>query len=189
MEVFRLKKYDLDDVKRLIDLANKNDLNVLEIETKKGRRIRIEKNNTQVSVQAPSVAAAPAVPAAPATAPVMAVAPAAVAAPAPQPEAAPPVAVAAPAPQPEAAPPVAPSVPQGKTIDAPMVGVFYQAPSPDAEPYVKVGQSVKKGDTVCIIEAMKLMNEIQAEQDGIIAEILVKNGEIVEYGKPMFVIQ
>ena len=173
MEVFRLKKYDLDDVKRLIDLANKNDLNVLEIETKKGRRIRIEKNNTQVSVQAPSVAAAPAVPAAPATAPVMAVAPAAVAAPAPQPEAA----------------PVAPSVPQGKTIDAPMVGVFYQAPSPDAEPYVKVGQSVKKGDTVCIIEAMKLMNEIQAEEDGIIAEILVKNGEIVEYGKPMFVIQ
>ena len=174
MEVFRLKKYDLDDVKRLIDLANKNDLNVLEIETKKGRRIRIEKNNTQVSVQAPSVAAAPAVPAAPATAPVMAVAPAA---------------VAAPAPQPEAAPPVAPSVPQGKTIDAPMVGVFYQAPSPDAEPYVKVGQSVKKGDTVCIIEAMKLMNEIQAEEDGIIAEILVKNGEIVEYGKPMFVMQ
>lgn len=167
MEVFRLKKYDLDDVKRLIDLANKNDLNVLEIETKKGRRIRIEKNKTQAPVQAPQMAAAPVMPVAPVAAP-----------------------VAAPAPQPEvAAPASAPSAPQGKTIDAPMVGVFYQAPSPDAEPYVKVGQSVKKGDTVCIIEAMKLMNEIQAEEDGVISEILVKNGEIVEFGKPMFVIR
>ena len=70
-----------------------------------------------------------------------------------------------------------------------MVGVFYQAPSPDAEPFVKVGQSVKKGDTVCIIEAMKLMNEIQAEEDGVITEVLAKNGEIIEFGQPLFAIK
>lgn len=70
-----------------------------------------------------------------------------------------------------------------------MVGVFYQAASPEAEPYVTVGKTVKKGDTVCIIEAMKLMNEIQAEEDGTIKEILAKNGDIIEYGQPLFVIE
>ena len=70
-----------------------------------------------------------------------------------------------------------------------MVGVFYQAASPEADPYVTVGKTVKKGDTVCIIEAMKLMNEIQAEEDGTIKEILVKNGDIIEYGQPLFVIE
>lgn len=165
MEVFKLKKYDLDDVKRLIELANKNDLGVLEIETKKGRRIRIEKNkpvtpavafnaNSTVPVQAP--------------APVQSVATSEQA--------------SAPAPTQTAAP-------TGKTIKAPMVGVFYQAASPDADPYVTVGKTVKKGDTVCIIEAMKLMNEIQAEESGTVKEILVKNGEIVEYGQPLFVIE
>lgn len=82
--------------------------------------------------------------------------------------------------------PSAPAVDSGKTINAPIVGVFYAAPSPDAQPYVSVGKQVKKGDTVCIIEAMKCMNEIQAEEDGEIAEILVKDGELVEYGQPIF---
>lgn len=96
---------------------------------------------------------------------------------------------AAPAPQSapaQTAPTAAPVADSGKTINAPIVGVFYAAPSPDAQPYVSVGKQVKKGDTVCIIEAMKCMNEIQAEEDGEIAEILVKDGEFVEYGQPLF---
>lgn len=96
---------------------------------------------------------------------------------------------AAPAPQSapaQTAPTAAPVADSGKTINAPIVGVFYAAPSPDAQPYVSVGKQVKKGDTVCIIEAMKCMNEIQAEEDGEIAEILVKDGELVEYGQPLF---
>ena len=170
MEVFRLKKYDLDDVKRLIDLANENDLGVLEIETKKGRRIRIERNKqtapavtfTANTSQEPVSVPAPVATTTVATAQAVTTTP------------------AAPAPQENTA---------GKTIDAPMVGVFYLAPSPDAEPFVKVGQSVKKGDTVCIIEAMKLMNEIQAEEDGVITEVLAKNGEIIEFGQPLFAIK
>lgn len=74
----------------------------------------------------------------------------------------------------------------GNVMTSPMVGTFYLKPSPNAEPYVKVGQKVKKGDVLCIIEAMKLMNEIESEYDGIIEEILVKDSESVEYGKPLF---
>ena len=74
------------------------------------------------------------------------------------------------------------------TINSPMVGTFYRAPSPGAKPFVDVGQKVKAGDTVCIIEAMKLLNEIEAETDGVITEILVENGCPVEFGQPLFVI-
>ena len=74
-------------------------------------------------------------------------------------------------------------------ITAPLVGVFYAAPNPDAKPYVQVGDVVKKGQIVGIIEAMKLMNEIESEVDGVIAEILVENGSAVEYGQPMFVVK
>lgn len=74
----------------------------------------------------------------------------------------------------------------GKSINAPIVGVFYVAPSPDAEPYAPVGKRVKKGDIVCIIEAMKCMNEIQAEEDGEITEVLANNGDLVEYNQPLF---
>ena len=77
----------------------------------------------------------------------------------------------------------------GKTISAPIVGVFYAAPSPESEPYVHVGQKVKKGDVVCIIEAMKCMNEIQAEEDGEITAVLATNGELVEYNQPLFAIK
>lgn len=86
----------------------------------------------------------------------------------------------------QTAPTAAPVADSGKTINAPIVGVFYAAPSPDAQPYVSVGKQVKKGDTVCIIEAMKCMNEIQAEEDGEITEVIVKDGELVEYGQPLF---
>ena len=74
-------------------------------------------------------------------------------------------------------------------VKSPMVGTFYLKPSPDSEPYVQVGQKVKRGDTLCIIEAMKLMNEIESEFDGEIAEVLLKDGEMVEYGKPLFKIK
>lgn len=74
----------------------------------------------------------------------------------------------------------------GKTINAPIVGVFYAAPSPESDPYVYVGKKVKKGEIVCIIEAMKCMNEIQAEADGEITEVLAKDGELVEYDQPLF---
>lgn len=78
---------------------------------------------------------------------------------------------------------------KGNTVKSPMVGTFYLKPSPTSVPYVEVGKQVKIGDTLCIIEAMKLMNEIESEFEGEIKEILVKDGEIVEYGTPLFVIQ
>lgn len=78
---------------------------------------------------------------------------------------------------------------QEKTIKSPMVGTFYSKASPSSEPFVKIGSKVKKGDTLCIIEAMKLMNEIESEYDGEIAQILVKDEEMVDYGKPLFIIK
>ena len=75
---------------------------------------------------------------------------------------------------------------EGEIIKSPMVGTFYSKPSPTSDPYVEVGSIVKKGDTVCIVEAMKLMNEIESEFAGAITEVLVKDGEAVEYGTPLF---
>ena len=86
--------------------------------------------------------------------------------------------------EPAAAQSPAPSA--GLLIRSPMVGVFYAAPTEDSEPFIKEGDHVKKGDTLCVIEAMKLMNEIPAEQDGVITGILVKNSQTVEYGTPLF---
>ena len=77
---------------------------------------------------------------------------------------------------------------EGHVMKAPMVGTFYRASSPDAAPFVEVGQTVKAGDTLCVIEAMKLMNEIEADISGVVKAIQVENGQAVEYGQPMFVI-
>ena len=89
----------------------------------------------------------------------------------------------------EAAPaPAAAPVVQGHTVKAPMVGTFYRASNPAAPVFVEVGQTVKEGEPLCIIEAMKLLNEIEADKSGVIKEILVQNGEPVEYGQPLFVI-
>ena len=77
----------------------------------------------------------------------------------------------------------------GSILRSPMVGVFYAAPSPDSDPFVQVGDRVKKGDVLCIVEAMKLMNEIQSEADGVIAEICVGNGQTVEFDQPLFRIE
>lgn len=74
----------------------------------------------------------------------------------------------------------------GKTIDAPLVGVFYTKPGPDAEAFVNIGHKISKGDVICIIEAMKVMNEIKADQSGTVEEILIKDGETVDYGQPLF---
>jgi len=84
--------------------------------------------------------------------------------------------------------PAQPAEPQGHVLKSPMVGTFYRASAPEAQPFVNIGDSVKSGDTVCIIEAMKLMNEIEADVDGVIKEILVENGQPVEYGQPLLVI-
>ena len=78
---------------------------------------------------------------------------------------------------------------EGNIIKSPMVGTFYSKPSPDAKAFVEVGDKVKKGDVLCIIEAMKLMNEIESEYDGEVVEVCVKDGEIVDYGKPLFIIK
>ena len=77
---------------------------------------------------------------------------------------------------------------EGHVVKAPMVGTFYRSPSPDAKPFVEVGQAVKEGDTICIIEAMKLMNEIEADASGTVKAILVENGQPVEYGQPLFIL-
>ncbi|MET0187185.1 MAG: acetyl-CoA carboxylase biotin carboxyl carrier protein [Achromobacter sp.] len=98
------------------------------------------------------------------------------------------------APAPGAAPAAAPAAPEappvvsGHVVKAPMVGTFYRSPNPGASPFVEVGQTVKEGDPLCIIEAMKLLNEIEADKSGVIKEILIENGEPTEYGQPLFVI-
>lgn len=99
-------------------------------------------------------------------------------------------------PEVEVSPPVETTKPQksepeisGHIVRAPMVGTFYRAPSPEAKPFVEVGQHVSVGDVLCIIEAMKIMNEIEADKAGVVKAILVENGEPVEYGQPLFVIE
>lgn len=150
---------DLRKLKTLIDLVAESGIAELEV-TEGDGKVRIVK--TQQANQAPAYVATPAVPA---------VAPAPVATP---------VAPAAPA-------ATEPAV-SGHVVKAPMVGTFYRAPNPSAPPFVEVGTTVKEGQSLCIIEAMKLLNEIEADKSGVIKEILVENGEPVAFGQPLFVI-
>jgi acetyl-CoA carboxylase biotin carboxyl carrier protein len=101
---------------------------------------------------------------------------------------APPAPLPAP-PAPEAAAPSVPETPKGHTVIAPMVGTFYASPAPGAPAFAEVGSVVAVGDTLCIIEAMKMMNQIEADKAGRIAAVLAKNGDPVEYGQPLFIIQ
>lgn len=156
---------DLRKLKTLIDLVSESNISELEITEAEGK-VRIVK-----AAPAPAPVAAVAQPAVPA--PVLAV-----------PAGAPAPAGAAAAPAPAAELPL-----QGHVIKSPMVGTFYRAPSPGAKPFVEVGQAVKEGEPVCIIEAMKILNEIEADRAGIIKEILVDNGQAVEYGQPLFVLE
>jgi len=107
------------------------------------------------------------------------------------PVAAAPVAYAAPAPAaaaPAESAPAEPAAPEGHTVTSPMVGTFYEAPSPGAKPFVEVGQQVNVGDTLCIIEAMKMLNQIEADKAGTVSARLVENGQPVEFGQSLFVI-
>ena len=161
---------DLDFIEGLIRAIDQSGLDSIEIE-RGGTRIRMAKSPSGTVVAAPAVPAPP-VPTGPAAPPQVAAAPPS--APAAEPAA-------------EAPPETAPS--NLADVTSPMVGTFYRAPAPDAPPYVQVGSRVSTGDTLCIIEAMKLMNELEAEMSGTIAEILVENAEPVEYGQPLFRIE
>ena len=155
---------DLRKLKTLIDLISESNVSELEITEAEGK-VRIVKGApaghapAPVMVQAPAAAPAPVVSAAPAAAPAAAEAPA------------------------------APAEEAGFTVKSPMVGTFYRAASPGAKPFVEVGAQVKVGDTLCIIEAMKILNEIECEKAGTVKRILGENGQPVEYGQPLFVIE
>jgi acetyl-CoA carboxylase biotin carboxyl carrier protein len=151
---------DLRKVKTLIDLVQQSGIAELEI-TEGEEKVRISRGVTGGS-QAATVTHVVAPPAA---------------GPAPAPAGAP----AAPA-EGEAA------APEGHVIRSPMVGTFYRSSAPGAKAFVEVGQTVKAGETLCIIEAMKLLNEIEADQDGTVKAILVENGQPVEYGEPLFIL-
>lgn len=155
---------DLRKLKTLIDLVSESGISELEVTEGEGK-VRIVKNAPPVYVQ-PSASYAPQLTAA---------APAAGAS----------VSAEAGAAQPA---PAAPAAPQGHVVTSPMVGTFYRAPSPGADPFVQVGDAVKEGQTLCIIEAMKLLNEIETDKAGVIKEILAENGQAVEFGQPLFVI-
>jgi len=156
---------DLRKLKTLIDLVSESNVSELEITEAEGK-VRIVKS----SGVAPTVVAAP----------VMAAVAGTPAAPAPAAPAAAPAVVAEPAPQAPAA---------GHLVKSPMVGTFYRASSPGAKSFVEVGSVVKQGDPICIIEAMKILNEIEADQSGTITQILAENGQAVEYGQALFVIE
>jgi acetyl-CoA carboxylase biotin carboxyl carrier protein len=154
---------DLRKLKTLIDLVAES--GIAEIEVTEGEdKVRIVKHNP-TAMAAPMAMPAPTYMAAPAAMPAQ-VAPAA--------------AAAATAPAEEEV--------KGNVVKSPMVGTFYRSPSPGAKAFVEVGQAVKPGDTLCIIEAMKLLNEIEAEVAGEVKQILADNGQAVEYGQPLFVI-
>jgi acetyl-CoA carboxylase biotin carboxyl carrier protein len=154
---------DLRKLKTLIDLVSESGISELEVTEGEGK-VRIVKNAAPVYVQSPAAAYG---------APLPAAAPAPIAG-----HEAPAAAAAAPA----------AAAPQGHVVTSPMVGTFYRSPSPGADPFVQVGDSVKDGQTLCIIEAMKLLNEIESDATGVVKEILVENGQAVEYGQPLFVV-
>ena len=153
---------DLRKLKTLIDLVSESNVSELEITEAEGK-VRIVKSSGAPVVMAAPVASAPAVVAAPVVA-----------------------AVAAPAAAPEAAPAEETS---GHVVKSPMVGTFYRSASPGAKPFIEVGSVVKEGDTICIIEAMKILNEIEADKSGTVVQILAENGQAVEYGHPLVVIE
>ena len=151
---------DLRKLKTLVDLVSESNISELEI-TEADGKVRIVK--AEPAGAAPQIHYAPPVPA-------------------PAPAATAPVVAAAPA---EAAPPV----PTGHTITSPMVGTFYRSSSPGSKPFVELGTQVKEGEPICIIEAMKIMNEIEADKSGTVTRICVENGQAVEFGQALFIIE
>lgn len=153
---------DIRSIRKLIEIVEQSD--IAEIEIKEGEHnIRITRSKEPVVISAPATQMAPAPMAAPAAAPVAAA----------------PVAEA----------PAAPAEVSGHQVCSPMVGSFYSAPSPDADAFVKVGDQVNAGDTLCIIEAMKIMNPIESDVSGVVKKIMVSNADPVEFGQPLFIIE
>jgi len=150
---------DLRKLKKLIDLVQESGIAELEI-TEGEEKVRISRSGSAVQTAMMAMSQATTMlTAAPATA------------------------AAAPA-----AAPGVPAEPEGHVVKSPMVGTFYRSSAPGAKPFVEIGQTVNAGDTLCIIEAMKLLNEIEADQGGVIKTVLVENGQPVEYGQPLFLI-
>jgi acetyl-CoA carboxylase biotin carboxyl carrier protein len=151
---------DIRKVKKLIELLEES--GIAEIEIKEGEEaVRISRNSTAAAAM-PMYAPAPApIAAAPAAAPAT----------------------------PAAAEPAAASIPSGHAVKSPMVGTFYRAASPGAKPFVEVGDSVAAGQTLCIIEAMKILNQIECDKSGIVKAVLADNGEAVEFDQALFVIE
>ena len=154
---------DLRKLKTLIDLVSESNVSELEITEAEGKVRIVKSGPTPVAMVAPMAA------------PVAVAAPVAAAAAAPT--------VAAPAAA-EAAPAAT-----GHQVKSPMVGTFYRSSSPGSKPFVEVGSQVKEGETICIIEAMKILNENEADKSGTVTQILAENGQAVEYGAPLFVIE
>lgn len=154
---------DLRKLKTLIDLVSESNISELEITETEGK-VRIVKGGGAAPVQyVQTLAAAPAMAA--------------------------PVAAGAVAAAPAAGAPVAEAAPSGHAVKSPMVGTFYRSSSPGAAAFVEVGSKVNEGDTLCIIEAMKILNEIEADKAGTVTQILGENGQAVEYGQPLFIIE
>lgn len=160
----------VEEIIQLLEAVSKNNIDQLSVTSDDGKEIVITNNDAKSVVVAPE-AVVPVVPTAPVASAQVAVAPAQVA--------------AVPAPV-AAAPTPAAQEEKGQLVKSPLVGTFYNAPSPDSPAYVKVGDTVKKGQILGIIEAMKLMNEIESDYDGVVTEILIKNEETVEFGQPLF---
>ncbi|KQW63929.1 acetyl-CoA carboxylase biotin carboxyl carrier protein [Variovorax sp. Root411] len=155
---------DLRKLKTLIDLVSESNISELEITETEGK-VRIVKGGGAAPVQYVQTLAAPQATAAPA------------------------VTAGAPAASAVAGAPAAEAAPAGHAVKSPMVGTFYRSSSPGAAAFVEVGSKVNEGDTVCIIEAMKILNEIEADKSGTITQILGENGQAVEYGQPLFIIE
>ena len=149
---------DLRKLKKLIDLVQESGIAELEI-TEGEEKVRISRAGNTVQTAVMTM---------PQATTMMAAAPAAAAA--------------------VAAAPETPAAPEGHVVKSPMVGTFYRSSAPGAKPFVEIGQSVNAGETLCIIEAMKLLNEIEADQGGVVKSVLVENGQPVEYGQPLFLI-
>ena len=150
---------DLRKLKTLIDLVSESNVSELEITEAEGK-VRIVKAAPQVMAAPITYSMQPAQPM-----------------------------PAAPAVEVASATPAAPAQPPGHAVKSPMVGTFYRASSPGAKPFVEVGDTVKEGDTICIVEAMKILNEIEADKSGTVTQVLAQNGQAVEYGQALFVIE
>lgn len=151
---------DLRKLKTLIDLVSESNVSELEITEAEGKVRIVKSSGAPIVMQQPATAMV-AAPAAPA-----------------------PVATAAPV-----AAEAAPAAATGHAVKSPMVGTFYRSASPGAKPFVELGSVVKEGETICIIEAMKILNEIEADKSGTVTKILSENGQAVEYGQPLFIIE